>query len=284
MERNLNTTFSLDWLHVNEPFRAYALMGSFVYDIPTHRRLSPQTPRFGYTEGVINQAGAVVMRNVNRVDMGVHVGYSGKTLNTYREAGISSLEIVRWHIARGATFSRIDLAYDLRDTDMRPETLYIDLNLGLAVTTAKTFNLITGNDGGSTLYIGSRQSEAFVRIYDKGVESGTRERWIRVELELKSSKAQFAAYTMANEPDDSAYKWGQSWLAAFVNFQDETWQALMAAEAIPLASANKPEKDTRKWLTETVAPSIARYVNRTGDTKVLLDITTIVNALLDTSD
>lgn len=286
-KEKLNATFTIDWLHVNEPFQPYALMGSFMHPLDNFNRISPATPRHGYTEAVCNQTGAVVMRNVNRSDMGVHIGYSGKTLNTYRDNGVNPLDLLRWHIGRKGSVSRIDLAFDLRDTPLRPEALYSDLMTGVATSTAKTYNLISGNDGGATLYVGSRQSEAFLRIYDKGVESGTGETWIRAELELKSSKARFAAFTMANEPDNKAYQWAQAWLAGFVTFPDTTWKALMQAEAIPLARANKPESDTKKWLIEQVAPAMAKYIERTGDYNLITEFCRVVGsglAIFDVDD
>lgn len=274
----MEANFTIDWLHVNEPYQPYALMGSFLHKLPNFDRVSPATPRHGYTEGMCNQAGAIVMRNVNRSDMGIHIGYSGKTLNCYRDNGVNPLDLLRWHIGRNGSVSRIDLAFDIRNTPMRPEKLYNDLVSGSAVSTAKTFNLITGNDGGSTLYVGSRQSEAFLRIYDKGVESGTGENWIRVELELKSSKARFAAFTMASEPDDKAYQWAQGWLSGFVTFPDTTWRELMQAERIPLARANKPESDTRKWLLEQVAPAMGKYIQRTGDYNVITEFCRVIGS------
>lgn len=274
----MEITFTIDWLHVNEPFAPYSLPSSHMMNIPGLNRISPCTPRHGYTEAFTNQAGCQVMRNPNRSDMGVHVSYSGKTLNTYRDNDLDPLGIVRWHLHRKGNVTRIDLAFDMRDSTLHPSTLYGMLDRKQAKTVAKSYNLIVGNDGGATLYIGSRQSEAFLRIYDKGIESGEGGDWIRVELELKASKAQFAAYTMANEPDNRAYQWAQAWLNGFVAFDCHEWIVLMTTTAIPLARANKPEKDTRKWLLEQVAPAMARYMARTGDYKLLTDFMAILRS------
>jgi len=283
----LDTEFCIDWLHVNEPFKVYSLLASHIYKPPQDYQLTPGSPRHGYTEAMANRAGAVAMRNPNRSDMGVHVGYSGRTLNKYRDYGVNPLVLLRWHIGRGGAVSRIDLAFDVKDTPLNVQTLYEHLINGRATTTAKTYNLICGNDGGATCYVGSRTSEAFLRIYDKGIESGLGGEWVRVELELKSSKARFAAYTMANEPDASAFRWAQGWLQGFVSFPDTTWRALMTMEAIPLARANKPEPDTRQWLINLVAPAMAKYIERTGDYAVYTEFTRIVGSgvgLFDTDD
>lgn len=279
----MSIEFCIDWLHVNEPFQPYSLLGSHLYIHPTKGKLAPATPRNGYTEGLANQAGAVAMRNRNRSDMGVHVGYSGSTLNSYNENNVKPLNILRWHITRQASVSRIDLAFDIKDEGMEPGILYNMLQDGRAKTTAKTWSLITGNDGGSTCYIGSRSSEAFVRIYDKAAQVGVDGQWTRVEMELKASKARFAAFTMASEPDESAFKWAQGWLQGFVSFPHPAWVALMSMGAIPLARANKPEKDTRRWLMESVAPAMARYMASTGDYQLLTDFMAVIAALEDKS-
>lgn len=224
------------------------------------------------------------MRNPKRRDMGVHIAYSGRTLNTYRDNGVEPLDIVRRHLARHATFSRIDLAFDLRNTPLDIRGMYDQLFDGRATTKAKSYNLLTGSDGGATLYIGSRQSECFLRVYDKGVESGEGGNWKRIELELKGSKAQFAAFTMAHSPNEQAFKWAQGALKGYATFEDPTWAALCAADTILLSRANKPETDTRKWLIDQVAPAMAKYMNRTGDYKLLADFMAVLSALENKTD
>jgi len=58
--------------------------------------------------------------------------------------------------------------------------------------------LINNSDGGSTLYIGSRVSDRFARLYDKGIEQQTARagKWWRFELELKGNASPFAAASL----------------------------------------------------------------------------------------
>lgn len=280
----MKTEFTIDWLHINEPFKPYSLLGSHIYQHPTKNGNTPHAARYGYTEGVANKAGAHAMRNINRSDMGVLIAYSGSTLNDYRDAGVNVLDILRWHISRGGSASRIDLAFDVREANLSPGYLYDMLVEGKATTTAKAFNLITGNDGGSTVYVGSRTSEAFLRIYDKAAQMQVGGQWTRIELELKSSKARFAAYTMANEPDSKAYQWAQGWLQGYVSFPHPVWREVMTMTSIPLVRANKPETDTRKWLIETCAPAMAKYIQRTDDYAVIIAFMRVLGSGLDIFD
>lgn len=59
--------------------------------------------------------------------------------------------------------------------------------------------LIVNSDGGSTLYIGSRTSDRFARLYDKGIEQKTHPagKWWRLELEIKGNSSHPAAEQLA---------------------------------------------------------------------------------------
>lgn len=54
-------------------------------------------------------------------------------------------------------------------------------------------NIKTGMKTGETLYLGSRKSEVFLRIYDKALEQKVDMPWIRWELEIKGDKANLFA-------------------------------------------------------------------------------------------
>jgi hypothetical protein len=91
--------------------------------------------------------------------------------------------------------SRLDLQVTTTLTVPWPglTTLYYDwLTENKRDLSFKKFILLTGSDDGSTLYIGSRLSDQFGRIYDKGVESKLDtppgKVW-RFEVEFKNARA-----------------------------------------------------------------------------------------------
>lgn len=49
-------------------------------------------------------------------------------------------------------------------------------------------SLIQGTDGGSTMYVGSRQSQQMGRLYDKGIESGRQDKHLLWRLEVEYKK------------------------------------------------------------------------------------------------
>ena len=82
---------------------------------------------------------------------------------------------------------------------------------------------------GETIYVGSRSSAVFCRIYEKGkadrsrmldVDPGDLDRWVRIELELKPQK-DMKALAARIEPEEF---WGVS-----------SWTLQLAAEALKLA-------------------------------------------------
>lgn len=67
----------------------------------------------------------------------------------------------------------------------------------------KNYSLIVNNKGGETLYVGSRRSDQFGRVYDKNAEEGTGpvgERW-RYEVEFKAERASRALTRLTSTED-----------------------------------------------------------------------------------
>lgn len=75
--------------------------------------------------------------------------------------------------------------------------------------------LVTGSDGGDTLYLGKRQSDVMGRLYNKGVESKdlTLEGYARAELELKGKLAKIVARSL--DRSKSPFKPGFDKVASF---------------------------------------------------------------------
>lgn len=117
--------------------------------------------------------------------------FTGKDLDVWRAR--DKLEALV-HFARdhNARFTRIDVAIDLLDCGGQVEDVARCIEGQGASLPVKTHSIIRGVHGGitgTTVYIGSRQSDRFTRIYDKGAEQGLPLDWIRLELECKGDFA-----------------------------------------------------------------------------------------------
>ena len=274
-------TFSIDWLHINEPHTPATKLHRTTYPTMGEMRMVPTTPTFGYAVGWQNPYGARIMSNDNRQDMGVFVGYSSSTIRTYAEKiNVLGIDILRWHIHQHHSVSRIDLALDLYNTGAKLTELYELLDTGKYSGTAKTFTHITSANGGETVYIGSRSSDVFIRVYNKAAEQRVSEDWLRIELEIKGKVATPIARQLCNSAaDNQLYTVAKSLLFRSAQCEHKLWHILDKIGTVELATADKKEKDTTKWLLETVALSMAKQCQAAGNFDLLNAFTDKVVAL-----
>lgn len=107
-----------------------------------------------------------------------------------------------------ACFTRLDLAYDDRTGVIMLPRLAMDVADGNFIGRARYTQRVYSHDfdtdiDGLTVYVGSKQSDVFVRIYDKAAERGYSPadmHWVRVEIQLRNARAVLAARSVATEP------------------------------------------------------------------------------------
>ena len=111
---------------------------------------------------------------------------------------------VRALIDMGGEFSRVDAAVDWRDPKgigyMRG--LAAELNRRSVIRPSGEDRSGTGEKTGWTQYFGSRRSDSFIRMYDKGAEQDAgSDWWIRTEAELKGRYARAATLQFTADAD-----------------------------------------------------------------------------------
>jgi len=230
----------------------------------------PQKPRNGYpfVVSAADRTGLCVMASEPDSPMGVHVSWSGSAL---RE--VEPRTVLRQALAAGATVRRIDIALDVH-YPFWAKMMYDDLENGAVITQAKSHQLITSNTGW-TIYVGSRTSEKFLRIYDKQAEAGLNHPLTRIELECKNDYAE----GIAQHIDQEGYNQFPAIIKGFCDFPEYApWVEHLAS---PTLSAGIPKKektsDTKRWLMESVAPALAKVMAHDHDFYVsfLLKVFTI---------
>lgn len=92
---------------------------------------------------------------------------------------------------------------------------------------------------GRTLYIGSRRSPAFQRIYEKGKKEGGHPDWVRSEIEIKPKTiAAKAAYSKASPRD--------MWFAtSWTSFVAKTLEGIEGLRLAPLGTVRRLTDDER---------------------------------------
>jgi hypothetical protein len=260
--------FSIDWLN----YTCYRLNTIGWYLIAKRfpqEAWSATKGHHGYTLAAINTAQCRVMINPEREDMGQHVQYSGQCLNMYRNEVISARDIIQHHALYGDICKRIDLAIDIRDSQIRPRDYYNKLDGGSARTKSKSWSIIEGNGGGQTLYVGSRVSEMMLRLYDKGIESGIGGDWIRAELEIKGSRALEVSRMLAVGQEHEAMKMARALMRGHVDFNTEHWDKVTGDFPITIAKAKDNTPDTELWIMTQVATAMAKLIRKQGDDALL---------------
>jgi hypothetical protein len=214
--------------------------------------------RNGYNVALecVDVKGVTVSWHSARADMGCSVDIPGSGLK------LLDLNSVLESATRpGCRVSRIDLAADI-PAAASFIALYEEFGRGEANCKARGRRLIT-SDTGQTVYIGSRSSEKYLRIYDKGAQMETNTEWTRVELECKADFATGIAKYLRTE--------GLACIPAvirdFCDFPYNEWWMKWMTSPAPFEGVPQAEKQTNtfKWLMETVAPAFVKFDKENPD-------------------
>lgn len=146
----------------------------------------------GYSQSIRHESGVVIYFD-GREDMGTHIKFSGSALRNYEPDWFNIFLFVDYY---KGSFTRIDLALDLYQMNFTIEHLYQKHKEGLlSMLWSSVSNMETtdrrGNLTGRTLYLGSRESNVFLRFYDKYLESKNADyKGVeRLEIEYKKEAA-----------------------------------------------------------------------------------------------
>lgn len=272
-------TFAVDWLNYTALQKSHRLHHEFAEPI-TGAVFEPQLPAKGYNRGLGNQHGARISWHNARDDMGHHVQYSGSALNNYRDQGITWQMLAQSHYGHGDKCTRVDLAIDVREMGLNIGELAEMTKSGDASVKVKTYSHITSQNGGETLYLGSRQSEQFLRIYNKAAETNFDGDWVRVELECKGSRANEIGRRLALQSEEEIVAMTRGLVRNMANFDAIVWQNVVGGMSVSIAKAHAKEPDTKGWLLGAVAPSMAKYIRETGDQDIIEQFLAIVDAFM----
>lgn len=211
----------------------------------------------GYNLARQYRDGRIEMWHTSRQEMGLHIQWSGEAI---KSATVDALSLVAYLSTTGFTFTRLDLAVDVRGWDFHPSAITEEIKNGDYVCRARKFpQWGDAKNPGYTQYVGKRPSEIYLCIYDKAAEMGIEADHTRIELRTHKGRAQTAAKTILRDNDFRKLVLG------FVRFPKlEKWNEIMGADAVTIP-AEKTESATKKWLLSQCAPALARILDEDGD-------------------
>lgn len=229
--------------------------------------------------------------------MGIHVNITGSAisyaLDMFRFSREASLECPAdnlmchylSHVKKIADITRIDTAID--DIGARFFTVTDILGLvqsGHMVSKFRSYEHIikasisTGVAEGNTLYIGSKKSDFFVRVYDKGLEQKVSVPWVRWELQIRNAQGNAYADELIKSGRISPVAVGV--LAHYVRFIEHddinrsrcsmypAWVSFLDGVMPLCLSIPKKDPSVEKkldWIKKQCMPTISGLVMSYGD-------------------
>lgn len=174
----------------------------------------------------------------------------GKTLVTVRMLQTSTRHLAQRATEEGARCSRIDIAIDVFEGTI--DGYIDDAKEHITGDTRRRATVLRplDDESGTTLYIGSRKSSRFLRIYEKAKQLKVELEcpWIRIELEAKRkvSRAMFAVYTKGG------IKPLVSDIVSRYSFNGDVWNTLLFYAT--------PGKEARRILVEQTQGKASKSV------------------------
>jgi len=215
----------------------------------------------GYERCYQHPFGHLLMWSPKRPDMGIHLAIGGRALNEmHKFASIEPHTVIYWASQNDAGISRLDLAFDVMGTPVDIDGLAAAPQVKGAEGSAKGRSIVTTLPRGKTLYVGSRQSDKFLRVYDKSAEQGwdAELQWTRIELELKKQTAKMAAGVLSNMDFHDMADFSAGLIKGVFNPDSPLWAGIFNQEMIRMPSTKANSHSTLKWLLETVSKTVAK--------------------------
>lgn len=282
----IENTWSIDWLSVTfkDGLKDKQVRDAVSFGFP-RKAWTDGTPKFGYKHMIQHPLGHLIMFHPGRPEMGVHLSMGGRALRAISEGGHPATEMLSWGLKEGGKVTRIDLAIDVYDHEIDLVALASGPRIKDAPGSARKWSQVKGSDGGCTVYIGSRQSDKFLRIYDKAVETGQLDRpWTRFELEIKGDTAKQVAWEFAMLPDGEKATYIKGIMKAMFNPQDALYQQIMNAQAVQVSAGRDTDDNTLEWLMNSVSKTLAKTILRRSDVQVWEAFSRAVEAQLHALD
>ena len=203
--------------------------------------------------------------------------------------GVDVLRHLGNQLLLGGRCTRIDIARDLKAAEGERLTLIDDVLASCKrgeLCGAKGYQVFDHRDAttqdimGQGIYLGSKQSPRFVRLYDKGLEQGTSGpgQWVRWEAQLREDHANQAGVALLAGEEFPRTALGIA--HGFIDFRENTgdpnlerrprmafYQRLIATIDLVRTRASESTPDFDRWwawMRSSVGPMIAAISKETG--------------------
>jgi hypothetical protein len=284
---------SIDWLQYSVPWPDgihewpdHGFMESELLKkaLPPHDKLvltgDILMPLRGYDNGMSGSFGRVFWHSKNRMQ---HIGviFTGDDMRAAVNVLLPHTQMLSWVLAKAKKIARMDVAVDIFDPRADPVDILRLWKMGHVGTRARTVTETTSyttSPAGevvpaSTVYVGKRDGERMLRVYDKGIQTGSDKPWVRAELQARDDYALALARAIQAGGLSNA---GRSAIRAYCNVPKLTWwQLAMEGPATDIPYAQNHEGNTEKWIMTVALPAIRREAER----QLAIGVPTVYNGV-----
>lgn len=284
---------SIDWLQYSIPWPAglhqwpdHGFQESEVIKsvFPPHDKLyltgEILHPIRGYNNGQAASFGRVFWHSQNRNQ---HIGviFTGEDMRAAVNVLMPNMQLLNWAIAKSKKIARMDVAVDIYDPVADPSDILEFWRQGFVGTPARKVSETTSytqtSDGHiiktPTIYVGTRDSDRMLRVYDKGKQTGESDHWVRAELQTRDDNAMGLAKAIQRGgiPDT-----GRQAIRSFCNIPSlGWWRGAMEGPAVEIDKTPRKETDSEKWALTVALPALKRIAREQMEDGV----TTLYDAL-----
>ncbi len=253
-------TITIDWLAAT--FKEYTHEAeTFFNSFARNGATQAADARNGYTRSTMDGCGVVVQWNPDYPSMGHHCIFSGSSLrNLFTSTSIQPGSLLRAIVDAGGNISRLDLAKDLTEEPFDYEAVYQSIKQGTAGGNTRTFSKLESGENGYTIYMGSRQSERFARLYNKAAQSGLPDAlWARFEIETKGMVARAVATSLVKSHDWSGTFDGIV-LGMVGNAKTAHLEQFFIPGNVPIGIPKiERQTDRERWIEGQVISAVSRH-------------------------
>lgn len=256
----MRKAYHIDWLSITLPYTDEPQES--IPLIPGMDWKRDIRPLGYYNRSYEMECGGTVRWHTEVPTQGVAVQFTGQALGELFGTGkLGNRDVVQAFYGRKGKVSRLDFAFDGIGIDGKVQDLRDAIESGKVRTRTRkmaTFSqsdIKTDENIGDTLYIGSRLSDKFVRVYDKAKEMNLlEEAWLRVEIQTRGRIADTLFTDMAErEKGYACSDVAARWTRAFCDFPDcQWWNELMFTDWQDGEISKVPRKTTdfNVWLEQ----------------------------------
>lgn len=217
--------------------------------------------RHGYTRMERDPLTGATYQSNGRAEMGAHLTLPGGALSELRQGwSMTDGELLAYFARKQGKTSRLDLAINFHGAMLSPESMIREYRAGAIQSTARSWLYVYGGQDGidaMTFYLGNRQSERFLRAYDKNAEQKIVDpiAWTRLELELKGLRAKAAHNACGDHPVEAVIN---AQFDDFLTWSNREYQTAIRGPTAPINELGRPVSNTERWLLTSVAKSLAK--------------------------